>query len=108
MKSKITKLAATAVIIVGVVLTVTILEKTTSTAYALEQTIQASHSVRYLHIKSYKKGMEEPKEFWLEFDEQGDIKNIRAHMPEWDSPSDGAKVTIWQRLRSLYTISTCT
>jgi hypothetical protein len=96
MKSNITKLAAAAVIIIGIVLTVTILEKTTSTAYALEQTIQASHSVRYLRIKGFKKGMEEPKEFWLEFDEQGEIKNIRAHMPEWESPSDGAKVVIWR------------
>jgi len=97
MKSPITKLAAAAVIIVGVVLSVTIWDKTTPTAYALEQTIQASHSVRYLHIKDFKKGMEEPKEFWLEFDEQGGIKNIRAYMPEWESPSDGAKVVIWQQ-----------
>ncbi len=97
MKSPITKLAAAAVIIVGVVLSVTMWDKTTPTAYALEQTIQASHSVRYLRIKGFKKGMEEPKEFWLEFDEQGVIKNIRAHMPEWESPSDGAKVVIWQQ-----------
>ena len=97
MRSPITKLAAAAVIIVGVVLSVTIWDKTTPTAYALEQTIQASHSVRYLHIKGFKKGMEEPKEFWLEFDEQGGIKNIRAYMPEWESPSDGAKVVIWQQ-----------
>jgi hypothetical protein len=96
MKNPITKLAAAAVIIVGVVLTVAIWEKTTPPAYALEQTIQASHSVRYLRIKDFKKGMEEPKEFWLEFDEHGDIKNIRAHMPEWESPSDGAKVVIWR------------
>ncbi len=96
MKSPITKLAAAAVIIVGVILSVAMWDKTTPTAYALEQTIQASHSVRYLRIKGFKKGMEEPKEFWLEFDEQGGIKNIRAHMPEWESPSDGAKVTVWQ------------
>jgi len=77
MKSPITKLAAAAVIIVGVVLSVTIWDKTTPTAYALEQTIQASHSVRYLHIKDFKKGMEEPKEFWLEFDEQGTLLTIK-------------------------------
>ena len=97
MKSPITKLAAAAVIIVGLVLSIAIWDKTASTAYALEQTIEASHSVRYLHIKSFKKGMEEPKEFWLEFDEQGGIKNIRAHMPEWESPSDGAKEVVWQQ-----------
>ena len=97
MKSLITKLAAAAVIIVGVALLLTILDTTTPTAYALEQTIQASHSVRYLHIKAFKKGMEEPKEFWVEFDEQGGVKNIRSHMPEWESPSDGENVTIWQQ-----------
>ena len=97
MKSPITKLAVAAVIIVGVVLSITIWDGTITSAYALEQTIQASHSVRYLHIKSYKKGMEEPKEFWVEFDEQGGVKNIRSHMPEWESPSDGATVTIWQQ-----------
>ena len=97
MKSPITKIAAAAMIVVGIVLSIAIWDTTTSTAYALEQTIQASHSVRYLRIKSFKKGMEEPKEFWLEFDEQGGVKNIRAHMPEWESPSDGARVTIWQQ-----------
>jgi hypothetical protein len=97
MRSPITKLAAAAVIIVGVILTVTIWDPTTSTAYALEQTIQANHSVRYLRIKDFKKGKEEPKEFWLEFDEQGGVKNIRAHMPEWESPYDGAKEVIWRQ-----------
>ena len=97
MKSPITKLATAAVIIVGVILSVTIWDTITPTAYALDQTIQASHSVRFLHIKSIKNGMEEPKEFWLEFDEQGGVKNFRFHMPEWDSPSDGAKVIIWQQ-----------
>ncbi len=96
MKSPVIKLTAAAVIIVGVVLTASIWDKTTPTAYALEQTIQANHSVQYLHIKGFKKDMEEPKEFWLEFDEQGSIKNIRAHFPEWESPSDGARVVIWR------------
>lgn len=97
MKSPITKIAAAAVIITGITLSAIIWDKTTSTAYALEDTIEASYNVRYLRIKSFKKDMEEPKEFWLEFNEQGGIKNIRAHMPEWESPSDGAKVVIWQK-----------
>jgi len=96
MKHPITKLAAAAVIIIAVVLSITFLDKSVPSAYAIEQTIQASHSVRYLHIKDFKEGMEEPKEFWLEFDEQGNVKNIRAHMPEWDSPEDGAKMVVWK------------
>jgi hypothetical protein len=97
MKNPITKLAAAAVIIVAVMLLINMWDNIAPAAYALNQTVQASHSVRYLHIKSYKKGMEEPKEFWIEFNEQGGVKNIRAHMPEWDAPSDGAKVSIWQQ-----------
>jgi len=97
MKSPITKLAAAAVIIIAVTLGLTtILDKSISPAYAIEQTIQASHTVRYLHIRDFMAGLDEPKEFWLEFDEQGNAKNIRAYMPEWESPSDGAKVVVWR------------
>ena len=96
MKSRITKLAAAAVIIVAVLLTINFWDKSIPTAYAIEQTIQASHSVRYLHIKSFKQNEDEPKEFWIEFYKDGEVKNVRMHMPEWDSPEDGAKVTIWK------------
>jgi len=100
MKSPITKLAAAAVIIIGVVFSLTIWDKTAPSAYALEQTIQANHSVRYLHIKDFKPGEDEPKEFWLEFDEQSQVKSIRAHMPEWESPSDGASEGVWHQGKS--------
>jgi len=104
MKNPITKLASAAAIIIAVMLSINIWDNITPAAYALDQTVKASHSVRYLHIKAYKKGMEEPKEFWLEFDEQGDVKNIRAHIPEWESPHDGENVTIWQqgKAKTLY------
>ena len=78
MKNPFTKLAAAAVTIIVVTLSVTIWDNTISKAYALEQTIKASHSVRYLYIKAYNKGMEEPKEFWIEFDEQG-----RSNLPKF-------------------------
>ena len=97
MKSRITKFATAAAVILIAVLGITFLEESTQTAYAIEQTIQASHTVRYLHIKDFKEGMEEPKEFWLEFDAKGSVENIRAFMPEWESPSDGAKVVIWRK-----------
>ena len=99
MKSRITKLAAAAVIIIAVIVGINQLGSSIDGAtpvYAIEQTIQAGHSVRYLHIKDFKSDEDEPKEFWFEFDEQGQVKNVRAYMPEWDSPSDGAKVIVWQ------------
>jgi len=96
MKNRITKLAAAAVIIVAAVLSINVWNKTIPSAYAFEQTVEAYHTVRYIHIKDFKSGEDEPKEFWLEFDEQGQVKNIRAYMPEWDSPSDGEKIIVWQ------------
>jgi len=96
MKSPITKIAAAAIIIVAVVLSINIWDNTTPVAYALEHTIKANHTVRYLYIKVFKDGEDEPKEFWVECNESGQIKNARLHMPEWSSPDDGAKVGIWK------------
>ena len=96
MKSPITKLAVAAMIIIAVMVSITVLDKSVAPAYAIEQTIQASHSVRYLHIKDFKSEEDEPKEFWVEFDEQGQVKNARAYIPEWDAPEDGAKEIVWK------------
>ncbi len=96
MRSKISKLAAAAVIIIAVVLSATLLDITGTPAYAIEQTIEANHTVRYLHIRYTDVSHDEPKEFWVECDESGQIKNARMHMPEWASPLDGAKVGVWQ------------
>jgi hypothetical protein len=92
-----TKLAAAAVITAAVVLSINFWNKTIPTAYAFEQTVEANHSVRYIHIKETASGHEdEPREFWLEFNEDGQVKNMRIHMPAWDAPNDGAKVTVWK------------
>jgi hypothetical protein len=95
MNSKITKYSAAAVIIIVVVLTVSIFNNTMPTAYAIEQTIEASHSVRYLHTKVYEPGHDEPKEFWVEFDKYGDVKHVRMDFPEWAGGGDGPKIIVW-------------
>jgi len=91
-----TKLAAAAVIIIACVLSVTFLDKSVAPAYAIEQTIEANHGIRYLHMKAFRAGHDEPKEYWLECDEFGQIKNARWYMPEWDAPEDGAKAVVWK------------
>ncbi len=96
MRSRVIKLAAAAVIVIAVVLAFNPLDKLAPAAYALEQTVQANNTIRSLHIRDFKSGEDEPKEFWLQFNEQGQIESVRAYMPEWDSPSDGAKIIIWQ------------
>ncbi|KPK41906.1 MAG: hypothetical protein AMJ65_08515 [Phycisphaerae bacterium SG8_4] len=96
MKSPIAKLAAAAMIAIFAALSMTFLERSTTSAYALDQTVEANHSVRYIHIKGFSPSHKEPKEYWVECDESGQLKNARWHMPEWDAPEDGAKVVVWK------------
>lgn len=96
MTSSTTKLAAAAVIVIAAVLGINLWNRSMPAAYALEQTIRANHTVRYLHIKDFNEGEDEPKEFWVECNESGGIESARLHIPEWDSPEDGAKVGVWK------------
>ena len=96
MKSQITKLAAAAVIIIGVLVSINLWNKSIPTAYALTHTIEANHTVRYLHIKDFKVGEDEPKKFWLEFEANGEVRNVRMDFPEWASGGDGPKVVVWK------------
>jgi hypothetical protein len=95
MRSGIAKLAAAAAIVVVGVLAIAFWSPSGGTAYALEQTLTALHSVRTLHMKDYAPDQNEPKEFWIECDPAGELVNVRMHMPAWDSPADGAKEIVW-------------
>jgi len=93
MKSKITKLAATAVIIIAIVLSITFLDKSVTPAYALEQTIQANSVLRYLHTKYFHGERDDvAKECWFEFDDSGRTKNLRINWSEWFG---GGYVIVW-------------
>ncbi len=97
MKSRITKFATAAAVILIAVLGITFLEESTQTAYAIEQTIQASHSVRFLHIKDFNAAEDEPKEFWVQFHNNGLVRNVRMDFPEWAGGGDGPKVIVWKQ-----------
>jgi len=96
MKKRITKFATAAVVLIAIVLSITIFDNTVQQAYAIEQSIEASHSVRYLHTRNYEPGHDEPKEFWVEFDEYGNVKNVRMDFPEWAGEGDGPKIIVWK------------
>jgi hypothetical protein len=96
MRSPITKLAAAAVVVVAVVLFLGLWDKSAPSAYAFEQTIEANRSVRWLHIKNFTTGHDEPREGWIEFGENGQARNVRAFMPEWASPVDGPRAFVWK------------
>ncbi|MHC4436536.1 MAG: hypothetical protein ACYS3S_04195 [Planctomycetota bacterium] len=96
MKSPITKLAAAAVVIAAITLSVYIWDKSTPLAYAIEQTIEANNNIRYLHIKIYAADEKEPREGWLEFDRDGQVAKARIHLPAWFFPTDVARVIVWK------------
>ncbi len=96
MGSPIPRIAAAAVFVAALGLFVGLMVRTVPPAYGLEQTVQASHGLRCLHMKSFAAGLDEPKEFWLQCDESGQIEKARWHMPSWDAPEDGAKVVVWK------------
>lgn len=95
MKSKMTKFAAAAVIIMAVALSLTFLDKSVTAVYAIEQTIEAFNEVRFLHVKQFKVDQDEPLEYWIKSDEHGNIMNARYYLPEYVSPEDGAKLITW-------------
>jgi hypothetical protein len=98
MKSPITKLAAAAVFVGGAALFLSLLVRTEPTAYALDQTIAANQSLRFIHIKHFDAGHEdEPKEFWIALDGSGGIENVRYHLPAWCQPEDGARSIVWKQ-----------
>ncbi|MHC4641718.1 MAG: tetratricopeptide repeat protein, partial [Planctomycetota bacterium] len=71
MKSPITKIAAAAVIIVGVVLSITVVDKLTTEAYALEQTVEAFKNVRFIHLSGRDKADQVKDERWIELGMHG-------------------------------------
>jgi hypothetical protein len=98
LKSKPAKLAAAGAIIIAVVLPLTFLVKSATHAYALDQTIEANHSVRYIHIKHFDSEHEdEPFEFWVRCGESGQIDSARIRAPERSSPGNGVLVGVWRQ-----------
>jgi hypothetical protein len=95
MRSPITKLAAAAVIVVALVLFIGLWDKSAPSAYALEQTIEANRGVRWLHIKDFTTGHEEPREGWIEFGEDGQAKRFRANLPPWAGLGNGPRSIVW-------------
>jgi len=96
MKNRLTKLTAAAAIIIAVFLSLNVFDKSIATVYAIEQTIQASHSVQYLHLKAIAPSHEDqPIEAWLEFSQDGQPKNMRLNLPDWMAPGGGPREVIW-------------
>jgi hypothetical protein len=94
-KSKITQIAVASVIIIAVVLSIIFLNKSATTVYAIEHTIEASRTMRYLHLRYFDSSHDDvAKECWLEFDETGQATNVRINWSEWMA---GGEVVVWNQ-----------
>jgi len=98
MKSRITKIAAAAIIIIAILIGINQFGGSidiATPAYAIEQTLEANRSLRYLHFKMFNASHDEDaKEAWIEFDENGDVKNLRVNFPKWIS---GGQRMVWRQ-----------
>jgi hypothetical protein len=90
-----TKIIAAAVIIMAVVLSIIFMDKSVTNVYAIEQTIKANRTMRYLHLRYYDSSHDDiAKECWLEFDPNGQAKNVRINWSEW---MGGGEIVVWDR-----------
>jgi hypothetical protein len=99
-KRPVAKLAAVVVGIITmvVVLSLSFLDQSVTPAYGIEQTIQANHGVRYIHIKHFDSEYEDdPFEFWVQCGESGQIESTRVRAPERSSPGNGVLVGVWKQ-----------
>ena len=99
MKSPITKLAAAAVIVVAVMLSIHLWDKSTPSAYAFKQTVEAMQGKRSFHIQTYFQNRRKD-EFWAEYDENGKVIRYRQ---EEGKGRYGPYVTLWENdIRTTY------
>jgi len=93
MKNPVTKLAAAAVILIAVAISVTILDKSVTPAYAIEQTIEANRGLWFIHLKFEPSTHGHVDEIWVQFDDNRQLTNLRMNFP---NTVDGPKDVVWQ------------
>ncbi|HUU16187.1 MAG TPA: S8 family serine peptidase [Sedimentisphaerales bacterium] len=95
MKSPLTKIGAAAVIIISVVFLITFFDKAATPAYALEQTIEANHTIKTVHLRMFEDGRSiennEFSDYWIKYNDAGMLSNLRCN----EHDKDGVRFTIW-------------
>ena len=98
MQSPITKLATAALIVIAAVLIITILDKSTTPAYAIEQTIDALKNVRFVHLVQRNQSGEIADERWIELDSGGrQIRYRQDTPPDFLDIEDGETVAMYRK-----------
>jgi hypothetical protein len=74
--------AAVTVALLGLVVSIGILDKSTGPAYALEQTVEAVKDTRYFHFRYIDQRQNADREAWVEYDQDGELKKVRVNYPK--------------------------
>jgi hypothetical protein len=98
MKSPITRFAAAALIVIAAVSLITILDKSATPAYAIEQTIDALKNVRFVHLVQRNQSGEIADERWIELDSSGrQIRYRQDSLPDFLDIEDGETVAMYRK-----------
>jgi len=95
-KGRLTAAAALVAVAFGLVF-LTVLTKTATPAYGLDQTVQAYKGVRYIHLEEQYPSLppgDQNRQMWVEIDENGQLKRMRIEMLVTD---DGPKAVVWEK-----------
>jgi len=96
MKSRKTQFTAAAMVVLITYLCLQIPKSLVAPAYALQDTIEASNSIRYLHVKEFRTVGDQrwDEESWIEFDEQGKPRRFRYETNRVSTGDEIGPVTI--------------
>ena len=95
MESKASKLAAAAVILIAVAISVTILDKSAAPAYAIEQTIEANRGLWFIHLKIEPSTEGHVDEIWVQFDDNRQLTHLRMNFPDKEVVWYEGKAEVW-------------
>ena len=100
MKSKMTKISVAVGIIIAVLLSITLLDKSVTTAYAIEQTIEAFKNVRFLHLVRLDDTGQIEDERWIELGMDGRQVRYRQKNSDWLDIEDGKTTAVYHKDKS--------
>ena len=103
MHSKMTKQLAAAITVIAGILSLTLVNNIIPSAYAIQDTIKAYNSVRWLHVKEFTRVGKEirPSEFWVECEDSGEPGKFRFQTPNAGTigsitaANDGSGTVAW-------------
>lgn len=78
--------AAAVILLIGLVVSIRLLDRSTNLAYALEQTFEAVKDIRYFHFRYTSPSRQYvDREAWIEYDSHGKLDKVRVNFYGLDS-----------------------